>query len=63
MDHQLCISILLGEFFMGIQPWFRSKSFIALALVCIALTIWWVAIKPLIWLFKKENKNAVNKSV
>lgn len=63
LEHHGCIAILLTEFFMGLQPWWRSKSLIALGLVFVALTIWWVAIKPFIWLFKKENKNDSNKSV
>lgn len=50
------LAILFAEFFMGIQPWWRAKSLIALGLVFLALTIWWVAIKPLIWLFNKEKK-------
>lgn len=53
MPHQTCIAILLGEFFMGIQPWWKSKSFIALSIAILVLIIWWTAIKPFIWITKK----------
>lgn len=51
-----CLAILLGEFVMGIQPWFKSKSFIALALTILFLIIWWTAIRPLIWIYEKGKK-------
>lgn len=62
MTHQTCLAILLGEFFMGIQPWWKSKSFIAAGLVICFLIFWWVAIKPLIWLFEKGNKNETSRN-
>lgn len=53
MNHQICAGILIGEWLMGVQPWWKSKSFIALAIICLVLIIWWTAIKPFIWITKK----------
>lgn len=54
MDHY-CYALLVGEAFMGWQPWWKYKSFIALGVAALILIFWCVAIKPFIWIRGKHD--------
>lgn len=59
--HEACIAILVGEFLMGVQPWFRSKSFLMLGFVVIGFVLG-LAISLVLGPFKRREDESTGNS-